>query len=73
MRLSKNGHVFEVPMPDSDGNGVVLFNGEVVERVRYSDAEMTFTLSDGTVIDSPREFGKRMAELAEALVERRTM
>lgn len=41
------GDVLEMPPPDFMGNGVVIFNGRIVERVFYSDSEWAITIGDG--------------------------
>lgn len=41
MRDQRTGDVVEVPPPDQLGNGVVLFNGVVVERCVYRDPDTT--------------------------------
>jgi hypothetical protein len=64
MRLKnlETGDMLEVPPPNIVGDSVIRFNGRVVERVTYSDADMSVTLGSGRRFDSGKNFAAFLIE-----------
>ena len=56
------GDVFEMPPPDDSGRSVIKFNGCIVKRVTYSDANGgSISTEDGRIF-TPHEWSAYLVE-----------
>ena len=62
MRDERTGDIVEVPPPDEMGRGVVIFNGQVVERCEYSDSDGGFVKTDNGRIFRGKEWANHIVE-----------
>lgn len=63
MQNSITGSVLEMPPPDSLGATVIVLDGEVIERVLFSDVTGTATIGDGRMFKAGHEFATFMVSL----------
>ncbi len=58
MDNSLTGDTMELPSPDELGHSVLLFNGQVIEHVLFSDVTNTATIGSGEVFKPGLEFAQ---------------
>jgi hypothetical protein len=67
LRNNITGDVLEVPPPNQTGDSVVKLNGEIIERVRYSDDPKYIATQSGLMFTRGDEWA---AHLVRVLRER---